>query len=117
MNINEYNETVRVLCLFIFLGHTGEGICGRKGEGSVYYGQHTDVIESMTNDVSTDSGGVSVSVSLHVSVSGDEEDQDESTESTHVDVEEVVDEINHETLSKEVFHSHSPCRRAQRSPV
>jgi hypothetical protein len=71
----------------------------------------------MTDNVSTDSGAVSMSVSLHVSESGDEEDQDESTESTHVDDEEVVDEINHETLSKVVFHSHSPCRRAQRSPV
>ena len=110
MNVNEYNETVRVLCLFIFLRHTREGNCGRQGEGSV------DGLGRSCN-VSTDSGGVAMSVSLHVSVSGDEEDQDESTESAHVDDEEDVDEINHETLSKEVFHSHSPCRRAQRSPV
>jgi hypothetical protein len=50
-------------------------------------------------------------------MSGDEEDQDESTESAHVDDEQDVDEINHETLPKETFRAHSPYRRAQRSPV
>jgi hypothetical protein len=49
-----------------------------------------------------------VSVTLHVSVSDDEEVNDEDTESTHLDDEEDVDEINHETLSKESVHTHSP---------
>jgi hypothetical protein len=100
MNINEYNETARVLCLFIFIGHTREGNYGRQREGSVYCGQHTDVIEDkpevkvqsvcaapgiatgprsvlqvpIADNVSTVSGGVSASAVLYVSlfhVSGD----------------------------------------------
>jgi hypothetical protein len=70
----------------------------------------------ITENVSTGWGGVSVSVTLNVSVSGVEEDHDKTTESAYIDDEEDVDEINHETLPKKTFHTHSPCRRAQRSP-
>jgi hypothetical protein len=45
MNISEYDETVRVLCLFIFLRHSREGSCGRQGEGSVYSGKNTGVMD------------------------------------------------------------------------
>jgi len=47
-------------------------------------------------------------------VSADEEDNEDDEESAD---EEDVDEINHETLPKQVVHTHSPDRRAHRSPV
>ena len=72
----------------------------------------------MTGNVSTTSGGVSVSVSMvsaGSSGSADEEDKEEDEEWGHVDDEQDVDEINHETLPKVVVRVHSPDRRVHRS--
>jgi hypothetical protein len=43
------NEVVHELCLFIFLRHTRGRRRGRQGEGSVYWDQQTDVIETKCN--------------------------------------------------------------------
>ena len=55
----------------------------------------------MTENVPTGSGEVSVSVLMLTAtsvVSDDEEDKEEDDESGHVDDEEDVDDINHESL-------------------
>ena len=49
--------------------------------------------------------------------SSDQEDKDEDEESGHIDDEEDVDEINHETLPKETVRTHTPSRREHRSTL
>ena len=49
--------------------------------------------------------------------SSDQEDKDEDEESGHIDDEEDVDEINHETLPKETVRTHTPIRREHRSTL
>jgi hypothetical protein len=129
-----------------FFLDTRERKRGREGEGSVYSGQQTGVIGSkpsvkiqsasgapeivtgppsvgqvpMSDDVSTDSATISVDVSmLPVGSRGsiDEEDKDESEESGHVDDEEDVDDINHDTFPKETVRAHTPSTRERRSTL
>ena len=74
----------------------------------------------MTDDEPTGSGGVSVSVSILPAgslVSDDEEDKEVDEESGHVDDEEDVDDINHESLSKKTVRACSPGKRAQRPDI
>ncbi len=59
----------------------------------------------MSDNVPTGSGEVSASTSVlsaRLHVSSDEEDKEEDEESGHDDDEEDVDDINHETLTKDV---------------
>jgi len=74
----------------------------------------------MTDDEATVSGGVSVDALMLPAgslTSSDQEDKDEDEESGHVDDEEDVDEINHETLPKEAVRTHTPSRREHRSTL
>jgi len=62
---------------------------------------------------------VSVSVSLpgEETVTPEEEENDEKSESGHIDDEEDVDDINHETLPKEAVRANTPTQRPQREDI
>jgi hypothetical protein len=47
----------------------------------------------------------------------EEEESDEKTKSGHIDDEEDVDDINHETLSKEAVRANTHTQRAQREDI
>lgn len=49
--------------------------------------------------------------------SNDEEDKDDDEESGHVDDDEDVDDINHDTLPKETVHAHTPSSRERISTL
>ena len=113
----------------------------RRREGSVYSDQRTGVIDAkpavkiqsassspgiaiaprsvvqvpMSDDGSTDSGGVVATLSMLSGVLEVNEGEDE--ESGDGDDEEEVDEINHARLLSVVVHPHSPGRREHTSAV
>jgi hypothetical protein len=76
----------------------------------------------MTDKLPTGSEEVSVSVIVLPAgshVSSDEEEKKEDEESGHVDDDEDVDDINHdsEALPKETVRANSPVKRAQRAEI
>ena len=124
---------------FDFFRHTREK--GDEGEGSVYSGQRTVVIDAkpvvkiqsasaspgitiapravvqvpMPDDGSTGSGAA-VDTEAASMVSGDEEvNRGEENESWEDDDEEEVDEINHGKQPSAAIRTHSPGRRAHTS--